>query len=216
MTKIIKQIEQEEELKKLYYQYPQLTYEVIARKLHRYSESKVQRAVNYCVKNKGWIPRNSRKENNYIHMSDEELIELIRQQPSRDKAGNKVLYAVKKRFGSWSEGRVLAGIGLSSGGILDPNMPTNVYLIDFGKYIKIGITQQEVNKRIERWDAELIETVQCSYDRALEIEKQVKNNLKRYKFDNIPENLRRNGYTECYYKNSAYEMYPSLESLLNG
>lgn len=80
------------------------------------------------------------------------------------------------------------------------NVLTTVYLLDFGDFYKIGITQQPLNKRFgpKYPPFQVILTLETSLMEARLIEKQWLEAVKEYKY--IPDTFPQEGggHTECF------------------
>lgn len=191
-----------DEFKEMYFRVPKMTYEDIACKLGL-SMVEVRNAAGVCQKKHGWAKRNNKdtSKNKFLEYSDEELLELVKLYKSRDNAGSKITYAVRKRFGSWSKGTELALGVVNKGGKFDSKLPTTVYLIDFGDFIKIGITQQDLSERLRHFpEHKVLDYIETTLEDAKEWEYLASNKLNKYIFDQVPFELEKNGYTECYTK----------------
>lgn len=135
-------------------------------------------------------------------LRDEELLDLVRKYKVKNiinykrLAGEPSAGVIERRFGSWSEAMKLAGVPINSGN-LDLNKETLLYLIDFGHFKKIGITQKTVQERFRGFNFELLDLVK--YDElipAWETERELLDLVKPWKFK--PIELIGNGATECF------------------
>lgn len=112
--------------------------------------------------------------------------------------------AYRKFFGSWSNALNAAGVVTSSkpGSTYSQKVevPCKVYLLDFGDFYKIGITQQTLSQRFGgRYPPyTVILTLEMSLAEAKALEKQWLNTVKPYQFipDCFPAEGR--GFTECF------------------
>ena len=157
-------------------------------------------------------PRKSPIDSYYSSMSDEEILQEVAITDSADSAPNPLRYQARKRFGNWSDAKYISGTIGNIGGNMLENKPTKVYLIDFGDYIKIGITQQELKLRLAHFPKHrLLDFIETDLNSARSIEKELHSKLKRYEFDKIPKGLDRNGYTECFYKPDGFEKELTIE-----
>lgn len=136
----------------------------------------------------------------------EQLIEIMKSAPihtydyfNSKGSGLPAGTTYRAYFGSWEAALKAAG--------LEPNQPTmkedvqtTVYLLDFGDFYKIGITQQPLNKRLgSRYPLyQVVLTIEAPLKEARLIEKQWLENVKEYKY--IPDNFptEGGGHTECF------------------
>lgn len=129
--------------------------------------------------------------------SKEDLIALIKQYVSRDKAPCSISYQVVKCFGSWTAGLAAANVAGNIGGKMLVEKPTTLYLLKFDGFYKIGITQQTLKKRFSGAPPFLVvDTYVSDLTEIMELEKQILSNVTTY----IPKNswFERNGKTECF------------------
>lgn len=138
----------------------------------------------------------------YNDWSDDKLLDLVRKYKGKNvinykrDAGEPSAGVIERRFGSWSEAMKLAGVPVNSGN-LDLNKETSLYLIDFGEFKKIGITQRTVEERFPHLDFKLLDLVK--YDElipAWETEQELLEILRPWQF--VAEELIGNGATECF------------------
>ena len=192
---------------------PKYTYAEIGYKLG-FKSTEISAAVQYCVKHLKWEPRIKnidRSYNKYLDMQREELLEEIRFYVSKDKAPNKLNYAVKKEFGNWTPA-VIEALGVPNIGGFDKNKKTILYYLDFGNFIKIGITQQRLESRLNTFPKHtLLDYEELEYYEAIKLEKLLHSKLKQYDNSKLPDEFYRNGHTECFYKPKGN--YPTLTSL---
>ena len=112
---------------------------------------------------------------NHTKLSKNELIELIKIEPSSNKHPTYIYHNALRLFGSWAEAQKQAGVR-SKMGFMRPELPTTVYLVYFKdeNLYKIGITQVGINKRFSGYpEYEIIDSLETNLDNALEIEKRV-------------------------------------------
>lgn len=134
------------------------------------------------------------------------LIELMRSAPkvSTDYFNSKdsdvpVAATYKKYFGSWDNALLAAGISKSKCSLKE-HLDTIVYLVDFGDFYKIGITQQTIRKRLgpSYPPYEIILQIVTSLDEAKRLESNWLSNVEKYKYrpNNFPAEGR--GHSECF------------------
>jgi hypothetical protein len=136
----------------------------------------------------------------------EELIAALQTSPVKtydyfNSAENNTPAATTYRsyFGTWEAALEAAGVS-SNASTMKSHLPTRVYLVDFGDFYKIGITQQTVHQRLgSRYPAyKILLEIETTLDEARAIEKAWLESVKPYSFvpDNFPEEGR--GFTECF------------------
>lgn len=87
--------------------------------------------------------------------------------------------------------------GQSSG--FDPGKPAKVYLLDFGGFHKIGITQQKISYRFAGAPAHtVLDYVETDLDNAMYLEKELKKSIRPYQYIAEHPWFERNGKTECF------------------
>ena len=107
----------------------------------------------------------------------------------------------RKYFGSWEAALQAAGVErVTSRGNID-NKLTKVYLVDFGDFYKIGITQQTVHQRLGgRYPPYTILTTKefSTLFEARILEKELLSLVSKYKY--VPSNfpVEGRGFTECF------------------
>ena len=92
-----------------------------------------------------------------------------------------------------------------SGGTMDREAATLLYLVDFGEFKKVGITQVPLNSRFRGYGQfELLDSIMLDFESAFEFEKQILKNMRAYK---VRGDIRR-GFYECfiYAANSLEEL----------
>jgi len=136
----------------------------------------------------------------------EQLIEVMQQAPvhtydyfnSKD-SGLPAATTYRKYFGSWENALEAAGI-LPNVSSMKQHLPTKVYLLDFGDFYKIGITQQELSKRFgSRYPKyEVVLCIETTLEEARKIEAMWLANVSSYRYtpSNFPQEGR--GHTECF------------------
>lgn len=105
---------------------------------------------------------------------------------------------ISKRFGGWTKALEAAGIKANKG-VQSPDRSTLVYLLDFGDFYKVGITQQSIKQRFTGYpEYDIIAYKSTSLEEAKSIEKAVLNLVAEYKFipNTFPTEGR--GFTECF------------------
>lgn len=135
-----------------------------------------------------------------IFWTDEQLLELVRKYKTQDNLNyNREDWEVSapvihKRFGSWSEALILAGMESNLGG-WDKSRETWVYLVDFGEFKKIGITQRSIHERFSGFpEYKILDSVLLNFNEAWELERELIKAIEPYKvIGNLP-----NGNTECF------------------
>lgn len=136
----------------------------------------------------------------------EQLIEIMRAAPTHtydyfNSKDNNLPAATTYRayFGSWEAALCAAGIEPNATS-MKADVRTTVYLLDFGEFYKIGITQQPLNKRFgARYpEYQVVLTIETSLEDARKIEKDWLNAVKEYKY--IPDSFPQDGggHTECF------------------
>lgn len=125
----------------------------------------------------------------------EELIDIVKQYKKVTLCPYDKLYHIKKQFGSWTNAAAEAGIAFSG---LDPSINTTLYLLDFGKFYKIGITQQGIKHRFYGVQLEyrVVDLLDTTLLEAKQMEKEVLKHIIKYSYR--PEKLKGNGSTECF------------------
>ena len=105
---------------------------------------------------------------------------------------------ISKRFGGWTKALEAAGIKANKG-VQSPDRSTMVYLLDFGDFYKVGITQQSIKQRFTGYpEYDIIAYKSTSLEEAKSIEKAILNLVAEYKFipNTFPTEGR--GFTECF------------------
>lgn len=144
----------------------------------------------------------------------EEVIACIQENPAlklKDfKLGNGVIssYYIIKTFGTWREARKAAGLemlykkGELSKSKEEDDRPTSVYLIEFDKFYKIGVTRQKLKDRHRKLPVPykvLILLEDLPRHEALKIEKYWLNNIKPFQGSPLLEELKYyDGKSECF------------------
>lgn len=137
----------------------------------------------------------------------EELINIMRSAPevtydyfnSKD-SGLPGATTYRKYFGSWTAALEAAGI-TQANSVMKPNKPTKVYLVGFGDFYKVGITQQTVKQRLGGRYPPYKVVLELEFDNlasAKEVESSWLKVVKDYNYvpDNFPVEGR--GFTECF------------------
>ena len=141
------------------------------------------------IKDSGGLPNSN-------NLTRKTVIERVQLNPSADSNLGETKRAAIKHFGSWSNARIAAGMGLDSGGIRSTNK-TTLYLIYFPgtDLYKIGITQINPKKRFSKFpEYKIIDLFQTDYSFACELERDVLSKVNKVKHPA----LYRNGETECF------------------
>lgn len=136
--------------------------------------------------------------------TNEELLSILRDAPTKTynhfNEPNELPSAVtyKKRFGSWNNALDLAGIPRNGFSLVE-DKETLVYLVEFGSYYKVGITQQSLESRFGGYpDYEIVLTLNCkSLKEAKAIESEWLHNVNKLTYY-APDFPRNNGSTECF------------------
>lgn len=125
----------------------------------------------------------------------EQLLEIVKTYKKRTLCPYDKLYHIKKEFGSWSEAAIAAGIPV---GGLDPSINTTIYLLDFGDYYKVGITQQTIKQRFYgvHKDYTVVDYIDTNLKEARGMEKLILAKVKDFLYR--PNELEGNGSTECF------------------
>jgi hypothetical protein len=125
----------------------------------------------------------------------EQLLGVVKQYKKVTLCPYDKLYHIKKEFGSWSNAANEAGIKVTG---LHPDFNTTLYLLDFGEFYKIGITQQSIKKRFHGVGLEytVLDYLDTTLQEAKELERILLDNVKEYSYK--PEELKHNGSTECF------------------
>lgn len=136
----------------------------------------------------------------------EQLIEIMKAAPihtydyfnSKD-SGLPAGTTYRAYFGSWESALIAAGLDPNES-TMKENVPTTVYLLDFGDFYKIGITQQPLNKRFgSRYPAyHVVLTMETSLQEARLIEKQWLDAVKQYQYVPSTFPYEGGGHTECF------------------
>lgn len=137
----------------------------------------------------------------------EQLIEIMKNAPvvsydyfnSKD-SGLPTATTYRSYFGSWSAALQAAGIDPAVS-IMKVDRPTTVYLVSFGEFYKVGITQQTVDQRLGgRYPPyQILKTVQFeTLGKAKALEACWLETVRPYKF--VPSNfpVEGRGFTECF------------------
>ena len=136
--------------------------------------------------------------------SREELLEVVKEYKSKDSCPMKYIGSINVEFGSWSQALSAAGMRSRVGGIMDSTKPTTLYLLDFGEFYKVGITQRELKKRFSGAPKYEIIDLYCSdLDHIAALEKEILSKVKKIQ----PEDpwFYRRGKTECFYSDVKIE-----------
>jgi hypothetical protein len=131
---------------------------------------------------------------------DEELLDLVRKYRTQDNLNYNRLNSepssgpIIQRFGSWTAAVEASGI-LRKLGRFDKNKLTNLYLVDFGEFYKIGITHRTVEERLRGFpEYKILGVLKLDFEEAWEIERELLKTIEPYKvMGNLP-----NGNTECF------------------
>jgi hypothetical protein len=133
--------------------------------------------------------------------TDDELLELVIRYRTQDNLNLNRLPGeissgpITKRFGSWGKALEAAGLEPNASGMVY-NWPTILYLVDFGSFKKVGVTQRTVEARFSGFPEYRILDVVVFEDlyAALETEKEILKNLEKFRvIGEIP-----NGRYECF------------------
>ena len=138
----------------------------------------------------------------------EQLLEIVKQYKKITLCPYDKLYHIKKQFGSWSSAASEAGLSVCG---LDPTINTTLYLIDFGEFYKVGITQQSIKQRFYGVNIEytVLDYLDTTLREAKELEKAILQNVKPIAYR--PTELKNNGRTECFKTDKPIK---ALEDLL--
>ena len=136
----------------------------------------------------------------------EQLIEIMRQAPihtydyfNSKGSGLPAATTYRRYFGSWENALKAAGLQPNAT-TMKQNIPTKVYLLDFGEFYKVGITQQAIHKRFggKYPEYEVVLVIETTLDEAKKIEAEWLQNVREYKYvpGSFPVGSR--GHTECF------------------
>lgn len=154
----------------------------------------------------GIVKRGARNDWGVKKYSDDELLDILKTSENKTYAyftrGGKGLPAAAtyvNRFGSWGNALLLAGLPANRCTMLR-DKATKVYLVDFGDFYKIGVTQQALGDRFSgypKYDIVLL----LEYDNlcdALAKEKEWLLNVSQFAYvpNTFPKEGR--GFTECF------------------
>jgi biotin operon repressor len=90
---------------------------------------------------------------------------------------------ISKRFSNFSSGTMY------------PDKPALLYLVDFGEFKKVGVTQVQLSERFKQdGDFTILDTCTMSLEDALETEKEILKNMRDFK---VVGEIRR-GFSECF------------------
>lgn len=131
--------------------------------------------------------------------SDSELLDTVRKYRSRDAlkySGERITpKMVEHRFGGWSSALKLAGLDPNDSSLV-PNKETTLYLVDFGEFKKVGITQRSIEERF-KGEPEYIVLDSVGFsclEEALETEREILRNMREFR---VSGDIRR-GASECF------------------
>lgn len=131
--------------------------------------------------------------------SVQELNQYVLNYVSRDNCPQPYLSRIIQHYGSWSAALEANGLSPNIGGKMNPNKPTIVYLLDFGAFKKIGITQRMINQRFSGAPSyTVLDTLETDLATALEFEKELKQAVANRAFQPSEPWFERNGRTECF------------------
>lgn len=140
-----------------------------------------------------------------MEYTKEQLIKIMQEAPvhtynyfNSKESGLPAATTYRRYFGSWENALTAAGIptNISS---MKPGRPTIVYLLDFGDFYKVGITQQSLKDRFRGYPSySVVMSIETTLEEARILEKEWLENVKEYKFvpDFLPAEGR--GATECF------------------
>lgn len=171
-----------------------LPYKEIAARLNKSYDS-VKKQCSKLI-SEGMLKRNLTQPP--IHDKDY-LISQIKLYVSSADAPSNIRYSVTKAFGSWTKGLEAAKIPGKIGGVFDHKKDTKLYLLNFGSFRKVGITQQKLNQRFAGSPPYVVlDLLETDLDTAVYFEKEMIKIVSLYQF--IPEHawFERNGKTECF------------------
>lgn len=197
---------EEEELIKMFVAYGlnsvEISFELDTTEYQVYKKRKLMGLVSPKVRTKKYVDLYKGTEDEVRNR----LIVLMQEAPrvSADYFNSKdsdvpVAATYKKYFGSWGNALIAAGISPPICA-MKADRPTVVYLVDFGDFYKIGITQQGIHQRLgSRYPKyEVLIQITTSLSEARSIEATWLSNVSHLKF--IPTNfpIEGRGYTECF------------------
>lgn len=187
--KMIKHWTPEEELILIEMRNNKLPYSKIADKLGRTLEAVKSRGKR--LKARGSVEGSSRGNFSwtedevaklYENLDYDELAEALGK--SRRSVESKCQkLGISKRFSNFS------------GGTMYPNKSALLYLVDFGEFKKVGVTQVQLSERFKQdGDFVVLDSCTMSLEEALEAEKEILKNMREFK---VVGEIRR-GFSECF------------------
>jgi DNA-binding Lrp family transcriptional regulator len=129
--------------------------------------------------------------------SREELLEVVKEYKSQDSCPMEYRHYIRVEFGSWTQALSAAGMRSRVGGVMDSTKPTTLYLLDFGEFYKVGITQRDLKHRFRGAPKYEIIDLYCSdLNYVAALEQEILSKVKRVQ----PEDpwFSRQGKTECF------------------
>lgn len=155
----------------------------------------------------GIVKRGARNDWGVKKYTDEELLDILRTSDNKTYAyftrGGKGLPAAAtyvNRFGSWGKALELAGLPPNKCSMLEDRR-TKLYLLDFGDFYKVGITQQNIKDRFGGGYPNYTTIMVLEYDNLADAkakEEEWLSNVSQYAY--VPENFPKEGrgFTECF------------------
>lgn len=150
----------------------------------------------------------------------QELLQYVVNYPSRDSCPDPYRSRIVRHFGSWGTALKAAGVTSNIGGNMDPTKPTTLYLLDFGDFLKFGITQRTIAQRFSGAPPyTVLDTYTSDLDAILALEREISENVREYALIPADPWFERNGKTECFVapnfsSNSVQSQHLKLEDLI--
>ena len=129
----------------------------------------------------------------------QELNQYVLNYPSRDNCPQPWASRIVRHYGSWTVALQANNLQPNCGGVMHADKPTTLYLLNFGDFCKIGITQRELKQRFSGAPAyTVLDTLVTTLGEAREFEEALKEAIEPYKC--VPDHpwFERNGKTECF------------------
>lgn len=140
----------------------------------------------------------------------EDVLSIVRKYRTRDNTPSTLVYQVLREFGTWEKALIAADLPLNLGGTMDLDKPTLLYLLKFGGFYKVGLTQRSLKQRFYGSPPFLVlDTYESSLGEVVALEREILAKVTKF----IPEHpwFERNGKTECFISEKPLE---GLEDLI--
>ena len=136
--------------------------------------------------------------------SREELLDVVKEYESQDSCPMEYRHYIRVEFGSWTKALFAAGMRSKVGGVMDSTRPTTLYLLDFGEFYKVGITQRDLKYRFRGAPKYEIIDFYCSdLNHVAALEQEILSKVKRIRPDHPW--FSRQGKTECFSSKAKLE-----------